>query len=218
MGKLKDRVGERFGRLVVIEKDTPHITPKGKYVTKWLCNCDCGNAVSVLVDNLKNGSSTSCGCYAKECSSTHNMSKSSTYLSWESMKRRCSNPAHQNYEHYSKLGFDPSWTYFENFFLDMGVRPEGTSLDRIDNTKGYCKENCRWATKSVQQHNRDLEHSTEFKGVHYYKATGKYQAYITKDGVKHHLGYYDSAEVAAKVRDDHSKLLYEQHASLNIPT
>jgi hypothetical protein len=97
----------------------------------------------------------------------------------------------------------------------MGERPEGHTLDRIDGTKGYSKENCRWVKQDIQMHNRSIDHSTEYAGVHYYKATGKYQAYITRYGVKHHLGYFDTPEEAAGARDSKARELYGEQATLN---
>jgi hypothetical protein len=215
MGTLKDRVGQRYGRLVVIEKGESLITPKGKQVTRWVCQCDCGKRTLVVVDSLRKGVSKSCGCLNRELNTTHGMSKSSTYQVWEGMKRRCNDKNHPSFSRYSAVGYDPAWELFENFYKDMGDRPEGLTLDRIENSLGYCKSNCRWATQTVQSHNKVVEHSTEFTGVHYYKATGKYQSYIAKDGVKYHLGYFDTPEEAAKARDEKAKELYGDFCSLN---
>ncbi len=81
-----------------------------------------------------------------------------TYNSWQSMKQRCLNPNHKSYEYYKKFLIYDGWLEsFENFFVDMGERPSKEyTLDRKDNTKGYYKENCRWATKTEQSRNRDF--------------------------------------------------------------
>ena len=84
----------------------------------------------------------------------HGMSKTPTYKSWDNMKARCTRPNKKGFEIYSKLGFDASWSKFQNFFNDMGIRPINTTLDRIDNTKGYFKTNCRWATIYQQASNK----------------------------------------------------------------
>lgn len=85
---------------------------------------------------------------------------SPTYNSWRSMIQRCTNPNHTHYERYKGLLCD-EWVEFNNFLEDMGERLEGTSLDRIDNTKGYYKENCRWATPKQQIRNRRYNTMTE---------------------------------------------------------
>lgn len=81
---------------------------------------------------------------------------SRTYNSWTSMKNRCLNPHHRSYKNYGGRGVTvcKEWLDFSVFLEDMGERPEETSLDRIDNNKGYFKENCRWATLSSQQRNK----------------------------------------------------------------
>lgn len=82
--------------------------------------------------------------------------KSRTYHSWDNMKQRCSNPKREQYRRYGACGiaYDPRWESYKNFFEDMGERPAGTTLDRRDGTKGYCKSNCRWATLKEQTENK----------------------------------------------------------------
>jgi hypothetical protein len=79
-----------------------------------------------------------------------------TYTSWHNMKSRCLYKSMGNYERYGAKGitFDPQWNNYKDFVEDMGERPDGMTLDRIDPSKGYCKENCRWATPAQQQANR----------------------------------------------------------------
>jgi hypothetical protein len=86
----------------------------------------------------------------------HGMVGTRTYSSWSSMMRRCNNPNEKAYATYGAVGIKvcKRWHTFKNFFEDMGVRPEGMSLDRINGRRGYSPDNCRWATESEQQKNR----------------------------------------------------------------
>ena len=78
---------------------------------------------------------------------------SPTYQSWLSMRARCRLKSRKDHPRYSALGYCAEWENFETFLADMGERPEGTTLDRRDNAKGYDKDNCRWATASEQARN-----------------------------------------------------------------
>lgn len=95
---------------------------------------------------------------AKENGAHHNMRNTRAYRSWTSMKMRCNWKGWHKYKFWGGrgIGYDPRWESFEEFFKDMGERPEGTSLDRIDNDKNYSKENCRWATITEQNRNRSF--------------------------------------------------------------
>ncbi len=78
-----------------------------------------------------------------------------TYGTWISMRKRMRNPNHKDFAAYgARLDMDPRWDSFENFLADMGERPEGKTIDRINNARGYWPDNCRWSTASEQQHNR----------------------------------------------------------------
>jgi hypothetical protein len=151
---FQDKIGLQFGRLVVKE-----LLSK-KPVAKWRCVCDCGVEVDVWGGHLKSGVTRSCGClltdFNKTNHKTHGMTKSRTYKSWRSMINRCTLPSTPSYKSYGAkgIGYDSSWKDFNNFLSDMGERPEGMTLDRIDGAKGYSRENCRWANPSQQQANR----------------------------------------------------------------
>ena len=87
---------------------------------------------------------------------THEMTGTSTYRSWAAMKTRCSNPNCKDYPRYGGRGISycAAWEDFEAFYADMGEKPDGMTLDRIDYDKGYSPENCRWATDTEQQQNK----------------------------------------------------------------
>lgn len=108
--------------------------------------------------------------------------QSREYHSWNSMKNRCNNSNLKEYKNYGGRGitYDSKWEDFREFYKDMGERPIGTTLDRIDVDKNYCKENCRWATKEQQQRNQRI-HKNKYVGIYYDKKHPrcKYQAGIT---------------------------------------
>lgn len=136
----------------------------GRRVEYFRCQCSlCGGETVVIKKMI--GKTLPCGCYAREASSKRNTrhghsgthkQKSPTYVSWQSMKARCHNPRATSYERYGAKGITvcKRWQRFENFLADMGERPEGMTLDRKNNSRGYSKANCRWATSKQQHENR----------------------------------------------------------------
>ena len=150
-----DLTGQRFGNLVAIK-----FVSTGSH-RKWLCRCDCGTELMVLSSNLRFGNSTACGCTRRRVGApkhghTSTTGVSPTYVSWRAMRVRCTNTRRDGAKHYigRSIGYDPRWDDFSVFLQDMGERPDGRTLDRINNDLGYSKENCRWATPFQQTHNR----------------------------------------------------------------
>lgn len=162
--RLIDRTGDRYARLTVVER----LPAKSSRDTnaRWFCRCDCGRATVAYGGDLERGKVKSCGCLNAERIMQHGMSNTHVYAVWQAMLQRCENPKAQRYEIYGGRGISvcESWHRFENFYADMGVRPKGYSLDRIDVHKGYCKENCRWATTVQQANNKQRNRIVEFKG------------------------------------------------------
>jgi hypothetical protein len=135
----------------------------------------------------------------------HGMYKTSTYNTWVCMRRRCRGEGHWKYTE-KNIGYDPSWEEFTQFYLDMGERPAGMTLDRIDNSKGYSKENCRWATPKQQGSNRDLPkqydtNKSGYTGIHWDKERSKWFAQVRRNNKTTALGRFDSLEHAVYVRE-----------------
>ncbi len=147
----QDLSGMRFGKLTVV---TNLGIIKGK--TWWECKCDCGRMHKASATRLKNGL-RSCGNPGCQPGTSHGLSKKSrAYIRWKTMKARCYNPNHPNYPSYGGIGVTVAkrWDKFENFLSDMGDPPNGTVIDRIDNSLGYSPENCRWVSYKKSTENR----------------------------------------------------------------
>ena len=135
------------------------VSPSDSGRLRWKCLCVCGTIKDVLIASLKSNRSKSCGCIGHktraEKKTKHAMARTPTYKSWHAMLQRCEGKG--GHDSYKERGIVVCsfWQRFENFYADMGTRPEGKTLDRIDNTKGYFKENCQWATYKEQSNNRD---------------------------------------------------------------
>jgi hypothetical protein len=163
--------GQRFGRLVAVEV-SPRKCSKSR-TTFWVCRCDCGAERHVRRYSLLCGETKSCGCLHREIARaagdrtrTHGRSKSSMYAIWDSMRQRCLNPKNGDYQNYGGRGITvcEQWASFECFVADMGERPDGMTLNRIDNDGPYSKENCEWATTKAQARNTRATRTLTMKG------------------------------------------------------
>lgn len=167
MGKLKQMTpGQRMGSsMLTYIEDVPGRPRRALFA------CDCGKSITRPLHYVVHGSTSSCGCKKskmvaeKNTKHGHAKMKSGAYRSWAAMKNRCACK-----EDYKRRAIDKSWLGedgFKNFLRDMGERPPGMTLDRIDNSLGYSAQNCRWATIKQQANNTRSTVRIEFMGQMY---------------------------------------------------
>jgi hypothetical protein len=204
MGKFIDITGRKFGRLVVLK-----VAGRNKnQETTWLCLCQCGTQKVVCGSHLRGGYVKSCGCLnvelIKKRFTTHGLIGTPIYRSWAAMLSRCRNPKDQACKHYGGRGIHVCgrWQRFENFFTDMGEKPKGLTIERINNDKGYFPANCKWATATEQVRNRRINKNnrTGIVGASWNKWAKKYVATIGAGSKQIHLGYFDNLKDATEAR------------------
>ncbi len=217
--KPKDITGKRFVKLVAVE-NTGIKCSNGDY--NWRCICDCGNEVVTSIGRLNSGHTGSCGCLREEAikyrDNYHGMSKTKEYKSWCKIKERCFNPNDFEYDNYGAKGISmcEEWkNNFIQFYKDMGKAPsKNHTIDRKDITKGYYKENCRWASSYVQSRNRGkhAEFTSEHKGVSFESSSEKWcAAFRIKYNEKIYGGRiyrYDTEQEAASAYNLVTKLVF----------
>ncbi len=154
-------LGLKFNKLTVVAKahTAGHIY--------WTCVCECGGVTVVAGNKLRGGKTMSCGCARQKHGGSRVGRVDKLYKVWLSMRERCNNTKQKNYNNYGGRGITVciEWGSYATFSADMGMRPVGHTLERIDNDKGYSKDNCRWATYQEQAENTRVVRMIEFNGV-----------------------------------------------------
>lgn len=169
--KSESLIGYRFGKLFVIADAPDDVvfvgTAKEKRFKQYVCKCDCTNHVMVRQHSLCYRNVKSCGCARVKHGHSLNNTHSPTYKTWVGMWARCTNPNTTDFEIYGGRGIVvcDEWKTFERFLNDMGVKPIGTSIDRIDVNGGYNPLNCRWATAQQQQSNKRSNRIVVYQGI-----------------------------------------------------
>jgi hypothetical protein len=163
--KRIDRTGETYGRLTVIEH-VPNAPGAKDTNARWLCRCVCGTTKVVYGQDLKKGKVVSCGCWNQEKRTKHGMSHTHVHKVWIAMRDRCRNPNNLAFKNYGGRGIKvcDRWDSFSDFLADMGDRPEGFDLDRIDNNGNYEPSNCRWLSRQKNLNNKRTNRFLELRG------------------------------------------------------
>jgi len=166
MAGLIDLMGQRFGRLTVVSR----AENSKQCQARWNCVCDCGGKTTTTGQHLRDGNTKSCGCLQRDiignASFKHGMTKTPTHRIWISIKQRCTNPKYIGYKNYGGRGITvcERWDKFDNFYEDMGERPDGMSIERKDNNGNYCPENCVYATSKDQNRNTRKNRMIKYEG------------------------------------------------------
>lgn len=199
---FKDMTGQKIGRLTFIKEVKKD--GKGGY---WECLCECGNTTITTGTLIRVGHTTSCGCYKWEqimaAVTSHGQSSNPTYFLWNTMHARCYYEKSNSYPNYGGrgIGVCERWHHFPNFYEDMGDRPEGLSLERVDVNKDYSPENCIWDTPSNQAYNQRLKKNNKSGRSGVSSCEGKWRARIWKDKVCYDLGLFNTFEEACEARE-----------------
>lgn len=170
-------IDREFGRLTVIEYVGLHTTPCGTRRRMWKCRCECGKETVVSENNLKNGSTKSCGCWKqqriKDYNTVHGGASDRLYGIWKNMKRRCNNENDSHFAYYGGKGIKvcDEWNDYSNFrawALSNGYDENADfgecTIDRIDNDGNYSPANCKWSNRTEQANNTSRNRYVEFQG------------------------------------------------------
>ena len=184
-------IGRKNGKLTI--ESFSHKNEHGRRI--WNCRCECGN--SIPLPHAHFVKQVTCGCFDKDRPTErwkkHGMTHTSEWSIWHGIRKRCLCPTDQAYPRYGGrgVGLCKEWTEsFEAFYRDMGPRPAGKTVDRIDNNKGYSKENCRWVDWKTQSRNKRTNHLLTVDGVTKCITEWAEQTGIRKDTLRRRIMVY----------------------------
>lgn len=208
-------IGEVYGRLRILE-DLGQVQGKSRTYNKVLVQCSCDSEpFEVAYNSIKSGHTASCGCFNKEKITEthlkHGKSGTKIYKVWLGIKERTGNPNSQQYYDYGGRGILNLWESFEAFLSIMeDTYFDGCEIDRIDVDGHYSPDNCRWTTKSVNNHNKRKQKgcTSDYIGVWIDKNTDMYSTQLVKDGVSLLRKSFVSEYAAASAYDDASEEYY----------
>lgn len=198
-----DLIGRKFN-MVYVES----LAEKDRYGNKrYYCLCDCGKKFISYRFNIKKGIE-SCGCQRVkrmvERSTKHKMTNTPTYRSWISMKSRCYDKNKDNYHRYGGRGIkvcDRWLKSFDNFYGDMGDRPKGSTLDRINVNGNYCPDNCRWANQTEQSLNKEKYKLSNMGIKNIREKQGLFFVDVTRYGYRRRISGLKELELAIKIKE-----------------
>lgn len=211
--KEKIKVGERYGLYTVVEI-LEEKSKSGKSLA--LCQCECGSLKKVIISNLLNGNSKSCGCRVQRNfvskMTTHNKSNTRLYRIYSCMKTRCYNKNRDDYKFYGGRGIKVCQEWIDNFmnFYNWAVNngySENLTIDRIDCDKDYTPQNCRWVDFSIQNANKKVDNRSfsGYKGITWNKQNEKWRVRISYKNKLNSVGCYENLSEAIIARNEYIK-------------
>lgn len=172
MGTFQDLTGQTFNRLTVVGLAGARSGSRRKPM--WNCLCVCGQRVIVIGDNLRSRCTKSCGCLDRDVMATRSLThgesrggRTPEYQTWKQIKQRCLNPNNPKFKDYGARGITvcSEWRAdYTRFLRDMGRRPKGCSIERLNNDGDYSPGNCVWAMPQQQSHNKRSTLRLTFNG------------------------------------------------------
>lgn len=206
MAIAADLIGKRFGKLTVLRRGEN----SRKNAVQWVCRCDCGRETLVTTNSLTSGNTKSCGCYRghhRKHGAYCGGKVERLYRVWLNMKNRCGNPNAFGYAYYGGRGITvcEEWANdydaFRKWSLENGYDPNAKfgecTIDRADNDKGYCPENCAWISMKKQCDNRRCTIFVTVNGerITASEASAKYGVLYDTLLYRHHAGWSDEDAV-----------------------